>query len=222
MSSQAARVEATKEFFAIVDKTYEILARHGFKRRVPVTPVADRLNAQTAESLHQIMDSMRTFNEILLEAEGQNYKIVGDRRLVWLMLRRYGFRPPSNLFSLLEDGDVVEVYALDGRQIYRSFEFMAVSSYSIEDVVLNDFATLWERDEKITQMIWTEGVSKLATHSEAFAFEIPVHIGRESISRNRHELEIQFKMASPLYTTGPGPAAVLVTASVKLVGKLGQ
>jgi PAS domain-containing protein len=57
----------------------------------------------------------------------------------------FGLESISENIPAFEADDIIEVYNSDSIQLYRSLNFFEYSSYSLEDLLLNEWFHLWER-----------------------------------------------------------------------------
>ncbi len=76
---------------------------------------------------------------------------VSDKQLLWRYLGAFRLKPEADFFSLIDDETCLEVVNRAGLQTFRSLSFMAVCSYSLDQIVSVPWSQLYRRDEDITQ-----------------------------------------------------------------------
>lgn len=131
---------------------------------------------------------------------------VDDVKLLRRGLALLDLTTDEDNFTKIESGDIVEVYNLDFIQIYRNFEFMRHSSYSLLDVAGNEFYRLYERSTLVNDQIFSAARQVSAdpkTPIDARAI-VPTHPLRERFSPKRREFFLTFKHIVPVYAaSGP-------------------
>ena len=109
-------------------------------------------------------------------------------------------------FTKIASGDIVEVYNLDFIQIYRNFEFMKLSSYSLLDVAGNEFYRLYERSSLVNDQLFSAARQVAADPKAPLDARIlvPTHPLREKFSPKRREFFVTFKYILPVFVaSGP-------------------
>jgi hypothetical protein len=139
-------------------------------------------------------------------------------------LSQFGMRVDDEFWNILEHGDAVEIYGDDMIQRYRSFNFYNFTSYSILDLVVNEWYVLWERPQSVlTDLI------QLANDTISGKKIGPNFINLTHLIRENHDsgatqpfepriLEVKLKYSMPLYkSVGKTPNGFIVTSSCNVV-----
>jgi hypothetical protein len=126
--------------------------------------------------------------------------IVNNPNTLWRMLKRLSIRTSDDLFTYLTDQDVIEIYDLDGRQLYRSFNFFSLCNYSLEQIYSVPWFELYERNSELTKAN-LDFVAEIIQHPElgTRATPVPVHEVREKRRPHRRITRIQPRFMSPMF-----------------------
>lgn len=68
-----------------------------------------------------------------------------EKKLVEQALEMNGLELRDDYWNLLEKDDVIELYNTENIQLFRTFNFFKISSYSLLDLLTNEWYHLWER-----------------------------------------------------------------------------
>ena len=124
---------------------------------------------------------------------------------IWFFFNLLKLRPPSDLFSTLESGDLVEVYDNTGLQVFRSFKLLSFTSYSLEDILVYRWDELFERDESITQQLISQAQTVLSSGDFSTQWNcVPdIHLVKEINSEEKRCFALRFKRIAPLKSDSP-------------------
>lgn len=146
-----------------------------------------------------------------------------ERRLVEMALDFYGYRIDNEDFwKTIKRNELVEIYNTENIQIFRTFNFFKTSSYSILDLLINEWYNLWERPNgvfdnmfKVIGSLFSGEIKGIAPAgvpehviNEIFNAEDEIHfISRSSLCR--------FGIVCPIYDKRDGKiGGLLVSAQV--------
>lgn len=129
----------------------------------------------------------------------------------------------QNVFSAIADGDVVEIYDAEGKQIYRNLMFCKLSSYSLLDVAVNTWQELYERPVSSLEGIYGRVVEQLTTKVMTTPYNIEKHILKERFiySRRQKIFMMDMKYISPLENEEGARVAVISVARVEVLSDTG-
>lgn len=169
------------------------------------------------------LDRVSFFSQYLRHAKevvAQGQKLGALKRegsLLWRTLAAFEMRPPSNLFELLGEHEVVEIYDTQMRQIFRNLRFFEVSSYSIEELLHIPLPQLFERSEASTQILMAEiGTIFSGAQTSAKISTAGKSRAREAQSRRHLQGEIEQRVMSPIFDRQGRVAAVLGSVRLEL------
>ncbi|HRK08323.1 MAG TPA: hypothetical protein PLZ57_11185 [Pseudobdellovibrionaceae bacterium] len=151
-------------------------------------------------------------------AQGQKLgSLKREGSLLWRTLAAFDMRPPSNLFELLGEHEVVEIYDTQMRQIFRNLRFFEVSSYSIEELLHIPLPQLFERSEASTQVLMSEiGAIFSGAQATGKMSAAGKSRAREAQSRRHLQGEIEQRVMSPIFDRQGRVAAVLGSVRLEL------
>lgn len=162
-------------------------------------------------ALHSLEQNIHIFEELM--AQGLSLK--DDKQFVWRMLKKLDLTPASDFFDKQEDGDVVEIYTLDGRQIFRNLRFFQVTSFTLEEIMCAHWNEFTRRPAEITQQLFALMVrvaSGQVTETTAL-HEIPTHVFEELVTAKRHLVEITLRYLAPVSMNGTLVGALVINRS---------
>lgn len=131
----------------------------------------------------------------------------------------------ENLFSLIDDGDVVEIYDHLGRQIYRNLTFCKLSSYSLLDVAVNTWQELYERPANTIEGIYGRVVEQLTTDVLTQSYDVEKHVLKERFiySKRQRVFLMDMKYISPLEDRDAAKrVGVISVAKVQVIADNGK
>jgi len=171
------------------------------------------------KKLHiDFLKAFKNFHETVLE-NPEFSEIELDRAFLKKELSRMGLKSKvEDFLSLISEGDVLEVYNLEGNQIFRNFDYFLYSSYEVTDLIEGTWDKLFVRDDSVNERIMSEMARVLSSDGlETIALTVPNHILSERYARGL-SFEIGFKYAWPLFNRDDEKVAFLVSQRVKSLG----
>lgn len=198
-----------------------------FQAGVQVVPYYDSeprlFSQQSSSKQHEILEALALCVKVCRDTEANGHALCDSPQLIWQALKELGLRPPSDLFSYMNDCTVVEVYSPEGIQIFRSFSFFRYCSYSLEELYCENWTNLFARDdETIVPMIFNfmrsvyDGTEKCTTSLR----HVPQHIVRETSSPERLRLKVGVNWGAPLFRENTmEPVATLFLETGELIAR---
>lgn len=108
----------------------------------PNLPHFGRLNH--VEKL-RVIDHLEVFNQICRQVLAEGKSLSDASTITWYALRRLNLIFPSDLFSFIDNSNIVEIYDRDNIQIFRNYNFFDVVSYTLEDLLCRPWPELFAR-----------------------------------------------------------------------------
>ncbi len=167
------------------------------------------------KSVFQILDFME---ELVDVANEKKIDPVRDQQLTWYALRKLGLKIPSELFSVLESGDSVEVYTEDVVQIYRNFRFFEYCSYSIEELMTYPYYNLFERPAWLLDSIKQDIERCFQAKGSPVDVRSPAHFCTETRSRRKNLAHVVLKKMCALDMEST-PRIFIVSSALALAPK---
>ncbi len=133
-----------------------------------------------------------------IKAQGQNLSY--NLNSVWAAFGRYGMRPNFGLLQLLHPEDIIEIYNLDGIQVFRSFHFFRLCSYTIEDLLCSTWHDLFHR-ESGPDTAYFEYFGRLISGKirDTEKMAVDAHLVRETSSPKRLVGIVEPRYVAPLF-----------------------
>jgi hypothetical protein len=123
--------------------------------------------------------------------------LLEEKKLLWLALKKLRLLPGSDLMDLLTIDDLIEVY-VGNRQVYRTFNYYDLCSYSLEELETVPWDQLFFRsDSSILQKLLAE-VEQMLTHRKIVKSAASVHTVYETNSPLMKSFSYQLKYLAPL------------------------
>ncbi|PIS10465.1 MAG: hypothetical protein COT73_09235 [Bdellovibrio sp. CG10_big_fil_rev_8_21_14_0_10_47_8] len=120
-----------------------------------------------------------------------------EKKLLWMALSRLRLLPSADLMSLIGDDDLIEVF-VGSRQVYRSFNYYNICSYSLDELESLPWEILFSvRDPKITAQIMSEVQEALIT-KKVVQSGTPLHVVQETSSAFKNKIEYQLSYIVPI------------------------
>ncbi len=106
----------------------------------------------------------------------------------------------SEIFKMISEDDVVEVYSDLGVQLYRNLYFCKLCSYSLFDLSVNTWDELYEKPAAITQAIHARVSEVLTTANKTLEYGLGTFIQKEKFihSKTLRTFLVTPKFISPL------------------------
>ena len=94
-------------------------------------------------------------------------------------LKANAFEADRNFFKIIEKDQILEFYGQDMIQLYRSFNFFAITGYSLLDISVFEWFVLWDRPAKILKEVAGELIESLEIYIPVKRFSTPKHVIQE-------------------------------------------
>lgn len=192
----------------------------------PATASIEIFASLPMERQAQIMSNFSTYIRILSEnLEPEVDRTPGVRevaRLKWA-LNQFGLKVKSNdVFNIVSLDDVIELYNLQGIQLYRNVRFFKVCSYNLLDLSVNSWETLYDKPshvleatQKLIQRLFTSG-------DHPIPYNIPTYLQKEKYQfvKSPKTLQVTPRYIVPLFSQTSGqPAGAFSTYSAEVIAE---
>jgi len=164
------------------------------------------------DDIRERIAEMKTYNAILVDHLTSGAPVKDHKTMMWKYFAQMGYAPTSDIFDRIEDTDIIEIYNMDGDQIYRNLNYFDLVSLTVEDVV----GLHWQREYKRNRKVTIHLIGMLlrfatgAFYSTYDCAKIPIHQVQEMVAK-RYLFELRFKYVSPLKQNGRCVALVIGT-----------
>lgn len=146
-----------------------------------------------------ILNRLKIYRDVFQMASEQKelFNAVQEKQLLWFALRSLRLAPPSGFFNAIKDDQLVEVY-MGTRQVYRTFNYYSLCSYSLDELETTPWDQLFTReDPRLVEKIFAE-VAVALTERHIVYSEIPAHPVAEAASALQNEAMYKLECIVPL------------------------
>ena len=180
----------------------EMAKDEGFSLTPYISPQLPVFSRHTPEIRASIVTVFDEYLAVMANVKREEQRIYRNLTTVWQMLARLRLRAASDLFAKLHENDVIEIYSSDSRQLFRSFNFFPLCTYSMEEIYSLPWFEIYERDEGIHEQQMAL-LQRMLGGEITSTVETPIsqHVVREKVSVFRRCNIIQPRHVSPLYDT---------------------
>lgn len=149
--AESESVRLAREFRRLLLWLTEMGAREGLALKPFASEELPLFLALPCESQDRLVSSLSAYCEVMQETLAEEGNIVRNQNTLWRMLGRLGWRSSSDLYQNLKDDYVLEIYDANGFQLYRSFNFFQLCTYTLEQIFTVPWFELYERDDAMSQ-----------------------------------------------------------------------
>lgn len=168
-----------------------------------------------------VRDLSSTLNALIeLESSSPNggYKEVAQLNR-FLSERRLKMRD-SDFPTLIDDGDIVEIYDSRAVQIYRNFNYLKYCPYSLTELLIHDWNTLFQRPKWVIDRLMTIMPTLFEKNARTYEYDIPEYLVSARMRRNSPGMLYNMKFATPLLDENGHTVAFITTGTVRFVPDL--
>jgi hypothetical protein len=140
-------------------------------------------------------------------------------------LQQFCFKMKDHTWDATAQEQIVEVYTVDGIQLYRSLSFFRTCGYSLLDLCVNEWYVLWERPQKVLQEMHLVLSSLLAGRKKDSTLDIPPHLVMETYDDGCTQpflpraIFVTMKHLYPLFNAQDQICGYVLTSTAKVVSE---
>jgi hypothetical protein len=175
-----------------------------------------------APQLHAIYCGFKSYCDLYASAIEEGENIRDDKALLWRTITKLGLRPCSDLMEHIEKNDVVEIYDKNYVQLYRNLRFFELCSYTLLELLTNEWFMLYRRPASITtaMIASVDDVMSGKWRTTKVNVEIPEHFLEEIFSEECNVFKVTQKIQSPLFGKNNSPEAIVGVLHAEPIGNL--
>lgn len=138
----------------------------------------------------RISEGLRDYILTAKAVRGEGQSLKNSALLARKALKSFGLTASPEFERRLQDfPGVIEFYAPSGHQLFRTFNYFEMTSYTLEDIYCRAWSTLYERPEEITRKIFEDVDSLLKKGDSNEVVLVGPHIIKERVSLERLQLQ---------------------------------
>lgn len=189
-----------------------------FKVQSQLNPILNKTDSlssiiskvNSADSLNLMyLPVLEIFHEFLSENQFKPQKF-SEIKSLSLFIKKMNWRLPIGSEDYLQDSQIFEVYDHQGLQIYRSFNFFKISSYSITDILTNHWWNLYDRNPFIAKSLADHAVKIFNEQiKEVVILNLQPHIATEKWSQRISEVQMLHDCFIPILNDQNQTVAIL-------------
>lgn len=142
-------------------------------------------------------------------------------RLKW-SLKCFGLNPLNeDVFNIVTESDVIEVYNLQGIQLYRNMMFFKVCSYSLLDLSINSWDQLYDKPSTIVEATLKIIERLFSSGDQPIAYNIGTYLQKEKFqySQSLKTLQVEPKFIVPLVNHSGKPSGAFSTYRAEIIAE---
>ncbi|MBK7890371.1 MAG: hypothetical protein IPJ84_05820 [Bdellovibrionales bacterium] len=167
----------------------------------------------------RLVNALEKYVSSISNIQADGIRFNESKKALWHLFVQNRWRLDDQIFSEIDESDVVEVYLADGTQFFRNFNYFQYSSYTLADLIFCPWEELIEHESNSRAELID--ISKRIFGGNASPkerFKLAPYVARERFSEQRFTAELKSKFICPIRgrLTGNNEAA-LVVWSIRLV-----
>ncbi len=194
-----------------VDRAIETLDNisHLFDQNdLSITPYSERsiqdFAALNEPKKSEIISHLVTYQEFAKEMAphfNQNQTDVREEvACLKASLKGLGLKAGDEDLNFIDQGDIVEVYGIDGKQQYRNFEFIKSCPYDLLMVHTHEWFVLYERSPETNDQINQRIQEVISTdQTQSVPFDIPQHSLKVAMMEDEPIFNVNLKRIKPIF-----------------------
>lgn len=214
------------EIFKQVDTVYSVLCKAGIPAR-PYTPLAlQKLLSFSEEQQRQLLSQLQLWSSVITSVEfGGDFDFSAEIAMVEKAVQKLRFQLRNHSWTDTDENQIIEVYNLEGIQLYRSLSFFKTCGYSLLDLCVHEWFILWERPQKVLQEMNLALQSRLTGHTKDPSPGIPPHLVMETYNDGFTQpflpraIFVNFTKWYPLYSESGDMTGFILTSTAKVVSE---
>ncbi|WII73732.1 hypothetical protein QJS83_07565 [Bdellovibrio sp. 22V] len=190
MTPQTSHSLAT-QFRALSEELCRFIEEEGLAVRPYATPTLPYFFQLDEETQKEVVGRLSDYLNICRSVYKEGHQLKESSFFIRKALEYYGYEYNPNLFEFLRNGrDVGEFYTLHHTQFFRTLNYFEFTSYTIEDIYCRQWIHLYQRDEEISQLMFTKITTLVKENPQGSLYFSHPHVLKERASLERIELHI--------------------------------
>ncbi len=147
-----------------------------------------------------VYEDLRRYYQICLESIKLHASLKNNIGQFRLAVNKLGIQVEDKVFSILNPEDVIEIYTLDSIQIFRTFNFFYLVTYTLEEIFCRPWFDLYQRDVFTNEANHKAVKHVLSGQARSPIYpNIPIHDIYEKKEGSRSLTKIKHRFMAPAY-----------------------
>ncbi len=206
------------ELRRLLESFSNLLLSHGIEVEAYTYESMARFSSYPIEVQTRIYNGFIKYVSAVAEIIESGIPLENTPQSLWCLYKKYHLRPKADLFSVITDRDIVEIYLPNQVQWYRSFNYFKYSSYSLGELICYPWDELISHETDHTSQFVdiTEGIFANKITWSVFP-ELGYTISRERFSRKRFTARLRPKVISPVVNAAGENQAFAIAWEIELI-----
>lgn len=191
--------------------------RFGFTVRSYDDATLPYFSALPSEARRRVVHALRGYHASLLAGIQADKNFDQPHISTWWAFSTLGLVPVADLFQHFRADSVIEVFSLDGTQIWRNFNFYRFNSYTLEELHCLHWERLYDRGASITAECYGYLERLLSGGPDLVLPTVPEYTLVEKCSRDRYMVKVHHYLLSALKNREGATAAWIICTKSKLI-----
>jgi hypothetical protein len=214
MKTNSSRISSRSSFdspdiLALIDDFVSLAAAHGIRvsgyESKESGAAFSKLPPPIQKSIFQSFEAYLTLLKMMVH---RGVHLRDDRSLAWNAFQLLELTPRGDVLGQVRSGDVIEFYNKEHIQIFRNLRFFELCTYSVFDVLIHDWQSLYQRAEATSTLLYDQMNEVLLTGGPTRQFVMADHELREKFSKEKAVFWIEMGVRSPLYKNASSNSSV--------------
>lgn len=204
-------------FHQLTTRVNRLISDHGMDIHCDPVRVYPHFFCADLQKQLSFLRRLKLYIELLEEAQIEGMDVMRDKMFLWKSFQKIRVIPSSDLFEKIIPGDYIEVYDSTGVQLFSNFEFLAILSYSFEEVLWWPWDELFGRHPENNEPIGRAFEKCFLNASGPFHPGVEEHLCWEVRSPEMKKAKVLMKMFAPIFGKDKKPKAMLATSTIKVI-----
>lgn len=168
------------------EKYAEQVLKMGYQNKVYSEAALRQLAVLPEEkkvSITEFLELSLQWANTSLETQG----VLSPKNYLSQALEYYGLAMDENFLKVIDKDTVVEIYSEDMIQLYRSFNLLDMTGYSLLDLSVFEWYVLWERPHLVIEQMQSQCAQILSSQVPFKNFAVVSHILKETYNMGMTE-----------------------------------
>lgn len=195
----------------------------------PASATVEAFSKMPVEMQKQILSNISTYIRVLSQDIDKQIEPGIERsprireiaRLRWA-LNQFGLKPMNNdVFNVITLDDVIELYNIQGIQLYRNMRFFKVCSYNLLELSVHPWEVLYDKPTHVIEST-QKVIERLFETGNVVPYSIPTYLQKEKyeFAKSLKTLQVTPRYIVPLYDAVSGqPAGAFSTYSAEVIAE---